>query len=84
MIKYFDKYLHFGAGVISSAFTQILLTKLHFTLSWTLLLSFIVTFIVAGLKEVRDIKWGGSFDGWDAYWTVAGGLFISIIFKLVV
>lgn len=72
-----DKILHFTAGALCAL---IAVTALHMLFTVTpatlILVGIIASFAVGGIKEEVDFNTPGhTFDGWDAYWTVAGGIF---------
>lgn len=67
-----DKLLHFLGGLIICILASLVLP---------LAISIALVWGIAGSKELYDKAHPEihTFDGWDAYWTVAGGVFAAIL-----
>ena len=69
---YRDKVFHALGGAVISGGLSFFIPSIYCIL---------ISFIIAGLKEVYDSNHpeAHTFDGWDAYWTVFGGLAIQVL-----
>ncbi|WP_293937651.1 hypothetical protein [Iodobacter sp.] len=67
-----DKLMHFTGGAIIFILAALLLPQS---------IAALLVWAVAGGKELYDQAHPEShtFDGWDAYWTVAGGVLAAIL-----
>ena len=67
-----DKLQHFAGGAILFILAALILP---------LSLSALLVWCVAGGKELYDRAHPDrhTFDGWDAYWTVAGGVAVGLL-----
>lgn len=72
-MRHFDKLLHFGVGMG----LQMLLRYISPTVGLAL-----VSF-VAWMKEDRDGRGYGTKDGWDAFATVVGAVFVECVAEAI-
>ncbi|MCX7204729.1 MAG: hypothetical protein NT086_01835 [Proteobacteria bacterium] len=71
-----DKLMHFTGGAIIFILAALILPQS---------IAVAIVWGVAGGKELYDKAHPEihTFDGWDAYWTVAGGVFAAILIWLL-
>lgn len=69
-----DKVLHVIAGFLASLFISLVSSYLGVGAVVSALIGITASVIAGGTKELYDDRGHGTFDGWDAYWTVVGGV----------
>ncbi len=84
--QYTDKVLHFAAGFVIYIMSWGILNRFLSGSWWVVAISLAVVFIVAVIKETRDMLKamnGNNFDLYDIVATEAGGIFAAIAIPIL-